>query len=222
MAVKKLKTYSKLTELYPKEFKESYQQPLIATTEDMIEGAKSSKQAKKLLRASYLDLPISIASEHFKVMENILMHKTPLYIKRNGLIAGLLLLPFVAALLANSVDKVLYNHTLYHSWLWSFPYLRLWVVYFPTLALIITGISFVTYLAQERSKQQTSLVKLFFDVRQNWPITLTGALALFVILALFFHDDAFCVVQNPISTLTHLNSTWTCLRTGFLGGHAIR
>ncbi|HEV2403356.1 MAG TPA: hypothetical protein VGS08_04095 [Candidatus Saccharimonadales bacterium] len=75
----------------------------------------------------------------------------PRYTKRSGLMAGLLLIPFFAALTANMLDRIMYGHTLYGSWLWKSPIIGLWILYLPEAALMLALAGYATYVFRGKS-----------------------------------------------------------------------
>ena len=147
------------------------------------------------------------------------MHtETPTYIKETGLIAGILVLPFCAALAANGLDKVINDRTLYHSWLWHMPVLGIWVLWAPAVALLLATATYARYRAKPAAASKRSRHEPSFDVMRTWPVLLPGVFAFSILCMLAFHDSAHCWVQNPVSSVTRFHQTWQCTKQGFLGG----
>jgi hypothetical protein len=169
------------------------------------------------LRAA-IDLPISIINENTLAIGDNFMKDTPNYIKRNGIVSSILLLPFILAVASNSIDRIFFGHTLYQSWLWSRAAILTWIVILPALALALAISSYVTYLVTNHGRRKLSLIQRLFDIKHTWPVILTGVFALGVVFILLFHDSAHCWRQNPIDFFTQWHQTWQCTAKGFLGG----
>lgn len=136
---------------------------------------------------------------------------TPSYIKRVGLIGGLLLAPFAAALAANGLDKVVYNHSLLHSWLWTTPWLAIWVLYLPVSALGLAAACFFIEAIRTWRYDHTRAAALHGLLRM-WPVLCVGAVAAFILSVVFFHDSVHCVAGNPVREIRNARQTWTCLQ----------
>jgi len=184
--------YSKLLKLYPETYRSAYEREVLQTTADMLDDTNS--RVKRLIIWSHVafDLPFSLSKQRLQYVGGIIQNETPNYIKRNGLIAGILLLPFFIALIANSLDKVINNHTLYHSWLWNFPTIGFWVLWLPEIALLLTIISIVIYLINGNGKKQSSWWKRALDLKHSWPVVIPAFLAFGILFILAFHDSTQC------------------------------
>src|ERR1700729_4091915 len=144
--------YSRLMKLYPKSYREKYQEEMLLTTADMLDN--SNKFSDRLIIWAQLafDLPLNIARQNFEYIGVNMHENMPNYIKRNGLISGILLLPFFGAIIANGLDKLMNNNTLNDSWLWHNPAIILWVFYLPAIALIISLVSYSTFVLRGSNK----------------------------------------------------------------------
>ncbi len=174
----------------------------------MLDDAPS--QAAKLAGWTHIaiDLPLSVAKQQLQYVGGIYMNETPRYIKRNSIIAGALLLPFVAALIANGLDKVINNHTLYNSWLWHTPVLSIWVLRLPQLAFLLAVGTYLVYLLKSRDNKQ-SWLKRVLDIRHSWPIVIPAIFAFGVLFIIAFHDVGQCI-QSPSHVVSHASQTWRC------------
>jgi hypothetical protein len=175
----------------------------------MLDDAPS--QAAKLAGWTHItmDLPISVTKQQLQYVGGIYMNETPRYIKRNSIVAGALLFPFMAALIANGLDKVINNHTLYNSWLWRTPVLSLWVLRLPELAFLLAGGSYLVYLARGTGSTKSTWLKRALDVSHSWPIIIPTIFAFGVMFLIAFHDVGQCV-QSPSHLVSHANQTWQC------------
>src|SRR5262249_42336425 len=124
--------------------------------------------------------------------------------------------PFAATITANGLDKLINNHTLYNSWLWSRAALVMWVMVLPALAFTLALASYLLFVATNKSKQ--SFWRRVVDIRHTWPVLITGIIGLGIVFMLLFHDSAHCWVQNPVYFATKWHQTWQCTTSGFLGG----
>jgi hypothetical protein len=145
-----------------------------------------------------IDLPINIAKQQLQYSGGSFMSQTPTYIKRSSLISGILLIPFFAALIANSIDKVVNNHTLYGSWLWKSPVIGIWVLYLPEAAFLIALVSYIIYLSRNTDSKHSKFLKRVLDIRRSWPILIPTLLSFGVLFIIAFHDVGQCWIQNPI------------------------
>lgn len=203
--------YEKLLGLYPKAYRDKYARPMTQTLADML-GDQTNTRGKILvwLRVS-LDLPVSIMNQNSLALGGNDMRETPNYIRRNGIIASALLVPFVLAILAGSLD-----HQLHNSWLWRTPALVVWVALLPALAFLLAVSSYILYAASSSLRQ--NWMSRLFDIKHTWPVVLTGLVGLGIIGLVLFHDSAHCVADNPYKEAHNFNQTLQCTKRGFLGG----
>lgn len=206
---KRFPIYSKLLRLYPKPYRKLYKQQILQTTADLLDDAPSS--AKKLAEWAHImtDLPLNLGKQQLQYVGGIYMNETPRYIKLNSIIAGVLLLPFVAALMANGLDKVINNHTLYNSWLWRTPALSLWILRLPEIAFLLAVGSYLVYLARGTGSVKSTWLKRALDVRHSWPIIIPAVIAFGIMFLVAFHDIGQCV-QSPSHLINHASQTWHC------------
>lgn len=200
--------YSRCLRLYPAEYRKRYEQELLQTTADMLDDAPSRITRIGIWSRVLVDLPLNVLKQQVSYAGGVMHDEMPHFVKRNGLIAGIMLLPFFTALCANGLDKVLNNHTLFNSWLWHTPVLGIWVIYLPTLALLLAGTTYLIYIFKNPTKQP--LIKRILDIAHSWPILLTGLVALGILFILVFHDSFQCWAQSPTYLASHLNKAWQC------------
>lgn len=210
--------YEKLLKLYPKAYRDKYGAEILQTLEDMLDDQPTSLGRAKVWLRTFLDLPIDVFNQNALAIGNDFINETPDYIKQNGFFSGLLLLPFFLIVAINAIDRALFNHTLYHSWLWSQVSIITWIVVFPSLAIAIALYGYITYLVRGTGKNKLSLKDKILDVRRTWPVIISGLFAVSVIFILLFHDSAHCWRQNPVYFVTKWHQTWQCTTDGFLGG----
>ncbi len=204
-----LTVYKKLLNLYPKSYRQKYALSMLQTAEDMLDDAPSLVGRLGVWTKLLVDVPLSAAKLQLQDTGQVLRQDTPVYVWRNSVIAGLLLLPFMLALIANGLDKVINNHTLYNSWLWSTPVLAFWVLRLPELAFLIAAGSYVVYVLRRNSKKQ-SLWRRATDLRHAWTLMLVTVLAFGVLFMLAFHDSGQCVLHRQNSLSAHVSSAWQC------------
>lgn len=212
---KRFPAYSALLKLYPKTYREHFGQQILQTIADMLDHSPTRTARLAVWTHVAAELPINVAKQQTGYIGGIYMKETPRYLKTLSIVSGLLLVPFVAALVANSLDKVINNHTLYTSWLWKMPVLGVWVLYLPATALLLAIGGYAYYITQYK---KTSWLRRLLDVKHSWPILIPGLCAFGVLFILAFHDSAHCWVQTPSHLVTHINMTWKCTTNGFLGG----
>ncbi|MGH7239184.1 MAG: hypothetical protein ACREHG_03850, partial [Candidatus Saccharimonadales bacterium] len=133
---KRFPRYSQLLKLYPASYRKDYGEQMLQTLADMLDDSNSRKDRLSIWLRTSFDLPLSAARQQLILTGDVISHETPDYVKRNSLVGALLLVPFVLALTANALDKVFYNQTLYHSWLWRKPAASLWAIWLPRVATV--------------------------------------------------------------------------------------
>lgn len=206
--------YSRLLWLYPPAYRKTYAPQMLQTLADMLDDPDRPRAALLNVHARIAgDLIMHAGQQQVTYLGDLFMHDMPTYIRRNTIIGSILLTPFVIALIANALDKLLYNHTLYVSWLWHAPFLALWALWLPLLATILALGTVVLYLLR-RFRTMHSPHNIAADVRSTWPILIVVAGGLFILAVLFGHDSAHCVLGNPLQEATNLPHTWQCIQQG--------
>lgn len=207
---KRFPLYSKVLKLYPKKYQKEYGKQVLQTTADMLDDAPNTASKLAIWTRITVDLPVNITKQQLQYSGGSYMNQTPTYIKRNSIICGVLLAPFFAALIANSIDKIVNNHTLYASWLWQSAVIRIWVLYLPEAAFLLAAVSYIVYLSKNTESKHSKFLKRVLDIRRSWPILIPAMLSFGVLFVLAFHDVGQCWVQNPAHLVGHLNHAWEC------------
>ena len=141
-------------------------------------------------------------------------------IRTTSLVCLALLVPFFAALSGNALDKVIFNGSLYNSWLWHMPQLAIWVLWLPAASLLLAVTTFAAYMfrpAQGAHGPYDWLARAS-DWRRVWPLALCAAIGFGILFMLAFHDSTHCWVQNPLHLMTHVREAITCTQIGYMGG----
>jgi len=206
--------YTQLLRLYPKAYRDKYAPQMVQTLADMLDDQPNKYARLAIWLRIGVDLPVSIVHQNIMYIGEVSM---PTYIKRNGIIAGLLLVPFLLALIANALTATIYHRDLYNSVVWSTPVLTTWIIILPSLALLIALASYINFL--QHSPKQTPFFQRLHNVKQVWPIALAGSCGLGILCLVAFHDSAHCPLQNPLHTITQPGKVWQCTTRGFLGGN---
>jgi hypothetical protein len=207
---KRFPLYSKLLVLYPKGYRKQYKEQLLQTTADMLDDAATPLNKIAIWTRVAIDLPVNVFQTQLQYVGGIMWNETPHYIKRNSLIGMVMLLPFMASLVANSLDKVINNHTLYNSWLWKLPFSRLWVLWLPESAFLLMLGTYIYFLIKENKTGRSGFIKRIFNIKHSWPIIVPGILAFGVLFILAFHDSVQCWVHSPSYATSHLSQEWSC------------
>lgn len=207
---KRFPIYYRLLKLYPSSYRKHYEQEVLQTTADMLDGApsKSAKLAAWVHIAA--DLPVNAGRQQLQYIGVTMHTRTPKFIKLSSLIAAVLLVPFCAALIANGLDKVINNRTLYSSWLWHAPVLTLWVLILPSLAFTVAAITYIIYALKGTKLKKSSWLKRAVDIKHSWPTIIPGLLSCGILLLVAFHDSVHCWVQTPAHFVGHASQTWQC------------
>ncbi|MGH7156676.1 MAG: hypothetical protein ACREGG_00965 [Candidatus Saccharimonadales bacterium] len=150
----------------------------------------------------FIDFPLNVAKQNLIYAGGIMSQQTPYYVKRNSVIAGVLISPFFALVIVNS----LINHALNFTNNWGRLALFL-LVGLPAIAFILCSATFIKW-----SQTRKSFWKSFFDLRRNWLMLVPGGMALLIVLFVPFHDGTHCVRGNPIQEIRHFHQTITCLQ----------
>jgi hypothetical protein len=203
--------YSRLIKLYPVDYRHRYENEILQTTADMLDDSGNDLARLAIWTKLAVDLPVNIFKQQLIYEGGIMKKEMPSYIRLNGVIAGILLLPFFTALIANGVDKIVNNQTLYSSWLWHSPVLKTWVIILPEIAALIALITLFYYLVTVASRQkQKDLVKVVSNIRLYWPVVITAVLALGILFLVRFHDSFGCWYQVTTQRVLHTHVMQMC------------
>lgn len=201
--------YVRLLRLYPQTYRQRYEQEMLQTTADMLDDAATRQQKLAVWARIALDLPMSIMKQQLLYAGGIMQHQMPSYIKRNGIIASILLVPFFASLMANGVDRALNHQDLYGTWFWHSWVLASFFLWFPELALLLLIGSYVYFVAKHGD--QSPWLKKLFDIRRSWPLIIPGLLACGILFIIAFHDSGQCLRHSPSYLTGHISQTWQCM-----------
>ena len=204
--------YARLLRLYPTGYRKEYGDQMLQTLADMLDDPGRSRVAVWV--STSLDFPFSVIKQQLSYTGEVMAHETPRYIKRNAAVGAVLLVPFFLALIANGLDKVINDHTLYNSWLWHMPALAIWVLWLPAVAAIIALIGLLAFLRQRAKAEHTHWYSPLVDFRHNWPVLAVALVGLGILGMVFFHDSVHCVAGNPIRELHNPHQTWQCIQRG--------
>jgi hypothetical protein len=207
---KRFPRYSKLLRLYPEPYRKNYSEQILQTLADMLDNTASKSEKLRIWVRLAIDFPATATIQNVSYLGGIMAHETPKFVWRNGLIGGMMLLPFCAALLANSVDQLVNNHSLYGTWLWKMPLLSIWVLWLPLIAAIL-GISSLLVFLHHQRKAQINPINALLDFRYNWPLTLIAISGTCILALVFFHDSIRCVTGNPVREIHNPTATWHCI-----------
>lgn len=210
--------YRRLLWLYPRAHREKYGAEMLETLSSMLDDAPGPwSRLRVWLRASF-ELPLSVTRAQCHSAGVATFAETSPYVRRSGVVATFAVVPFFAALAANGLDKVIGNHTLHHSWLWTTPVLGTWALWLPAAGLALASSGYVLHSAHLIAQRQGSWVHRLFDLKRAWPSMIPAAVAAGILFLLFFHDSTHCWVQNPVDFVTRAHQTWSCTTRGLLGG----
>jgi hypothetical protein len=208
---KRFPIYSTLLRLYPDSYRKAYAEEMLQTTADMLDDCVSLSQRLGIWMHVAAELPISASKQQLDYLGGT-MNSTAPYVKRSGLSASLLLLPAIVIVTINQLDVLFRREDLYGTWLWRSPVLRLWIVWLPTLAAVISVMSLLIYVVSYRkSNKVSSAWKRISGVKNYWQLIVPAVLSLGLISIVFFHDSAHCLFHTPAHTLSGTNQTWQCL-----------
>lgn len=208
---KRFPRYSKLVALYPAAYKQKYGDQMLQTLADMLDHAPTKTQRIGVWARLSADFPPSIAHQQFSYIGGIMTNEMPNYVRRNAAIGAAMLVPFMLALVANSVDRIVDHHALYHSWLWSMPLLAVWVLWLPMLAAVIALATLSVFLVRQSKARRISWLKVLFDIRHNWPLLAIGFIGIAILGMVFFHDSVHCITGNPIREIHNPHATLRCI-----------
>jgi hypothetical protein len=212
---KRFPMYSRLLKLYPMEYRKKYNDQILQTTADMLDDAPSRRTRLVIWTRLAIDLPMNLGRQQFQYVGGFMLKESPMYIKRNSLIAGVLLIPFIVALLANGLDRLINNHTLYNSWLWKSSVVGFWAMWLPLLAFLIALVSYLRFVSKETKNKHTTWFRRLMNFKSSWPIFIPLIMALGILSVAMFHDDVQCWVRTPNYLVSHVDQSWRCTVNDF-------
>lgn len=195
--------------LYPKSYRQKYEEEILLTTADMLDNSKDTKTRLVLWSQLAFDLPVNVVRQNLEYIGSGMQRDMPSYIKRNSLISGLLLLPFFGAITANMLDRLLNHANFNNSWLWHRPALILWVFYLPAVAFLISLVSYCLFVFGGASSK--AWFKRALDLLHSWPVLIVGIMAFGILFLVEFHDSTQCVLRSPIHAISSASQTLNCI-----------
>jgi hypothetical protein len=171
------------------------------TLADMLEHAPTAADRRRIWIRTGFDLITSAAQQQAITIGGTMRESS--FIKWSSITSAALLLPFAAALMANTLDTLLRHQTLYNSWLWHTPMLAVWVLYLPLLAGAIGIISLVVALWRIHTTRKHTL--------SVWPLAAVCLVTLGILGVVFLHDSVHCVTGNPIKEIRNAHTTLRCI-----------
>jgi hypothetical protein len=200
--------YSRLLNLYPPAYRQSYSEQMLQTLADMLDDKDNNRST--IWGRAALDFPFSLAKQNILTMGDIMTHETPDYVKRSSLVSALLLAPFFTFLTLDSIT----SHSLYGSWLWHPWVIAAWIIFMPALAFLLSASAFLRWLIERQHQKRVSFWHNLLDWRRNWPMATIIVISLGIIALVFFHDSVHCITNNPIPELRHWHITLRCIQNG--------
>lgn len=198
--------YKILIWLYPEEYRKQYGMEMCLLFKDMYneEIEKHGKATPLFWLALAGDYFNSVFQEHVNVLNQHGLKKylqNVLFINKFNLVAGILLLPSFTVFLIDLFSRIAqgdltrYNRATYaflsHTFLYSTPILRIWVILFPILAVIISAIHLLMNISKNRTKPINAVL-----VKKNIVSVILIFVALGFIAIIKFHDFAPCIVHG--------------------------
>jgi hypothetical protein len=198
--------YSRLLKLYPRSYRQQYEQEMLQTLADMLDDPDNSRQSVWLRTA--LDLPLSLAREQFHALQLASLPQTPAYIRTSSLIGGLLVLPFFVFVTLNTLlDQRLYNSLFWQVWM-----LFIWLLVLPGLAIVINLAATMKWVHDRRTITHRGFWRTLLDIKQTWPVLSIVIIGLGIIALVFGHDSVHCLGGNPIQEISNWHGTWQCIQ----------
>jgi hypothetical protein len=217
-----LQLFSLALRLYPNSYRERYERDMLMTVSDMLDEASSPLVRGMIWLHVLADQPTNIMKQQVIVARSGEgFGDVPPFIKKSGLTSAVLLLPFFGALIANGLDKVLFNQSLNQTWVWQRPFIGLWILYFPLIALLLVIGSYIRYVIRGSGKNGHSALRRIFDLPHFWPLVGTGVIATGILFIIFFHDSVACWVRSPSYLAAHISQSWQCTQTNRVGVYEI-
>ena len=137
-----------------------------------------------------------------------MINQMPTYIKRNSLMGAMLLIPFAAALAANTLSQLFRHRTLYSSWVWHSPFIGLWVLWLPLIAFVLALGSLIVFGIRERHRGAVRQISTY------WPLVIVLLAGTGILATALGHDSAHCLIGNPVSEARNIHATWQCIQNG--------
>jgi hypothetical protein len=160
---KRFPLYATAIKLYPK----PYGEQMLQTLADMPDNAPDKARRAGIWARLVFDFPFTVIGQQLSYAGGVMTHEMPKYVKRNAIIGGAMLVPFVLSLTAHVIYQTFYGRSPYNSWLWSTAVLKIWVLWLPIAAAALT---LAVFLARQAKAEHISLLKALFDIHHDWPL----------------------------------------------------
>jgi phosphoglycerol transferase MdoB-like AlkP superfamily enzyme len=209
----RLDWYGKLLQLYPRAYRDTYTGQMQQTLRDMLHDQPSRLGREAIWLRTLADTGVSLVKQHAYATADF---RTPDYLRRASIIAAFLVLPFVVAVVVNSIVVAATGRGLYQTWAWSTPVLTAWVLVLPAAAVLL---SIATYIYFWVHLPERSVLGRLATTAKTWPFATAGIVGVGILCTLVFHDSVHCVAQNPIRTVRNASQTWQCIQDGTFGGN---
>jgi len=202
-----VKLYKEMLKLYPASYRQKYERQMVQTVEDMLDEAHTLAQKLRLYARLCIDTPTSISKQQVIHLGGIMAHKTPMYVKRNGVLSATLLLPFFILVVANTLNQVVFSE---NPWK---PVAYTGIALLPIVAFVISGVTLVRWL-QDQNKHGSTVWASLKNISSGWPIISPLLVALLIVGFVFGHDSVHCVVGNPVKVMRNASQTMECVARG--------
>ncbi|HVV25961.1 MAG TPA: hypothetical protein VHC21_02935 [Candidatus Saccharimonadales bacterium] len=206
--------YSRILKLYPPAYRQQYGEQMLQTLADMLDHEPSPLRRLRTYLRLAVDVPVTLTSQQVRYAGRAFFDETPVYVRRNTFISFAFFLPFLLIAITNDLAA----HGFYHTWLWSFGVLLTWIIVLPSIGLIISLVTFAAWLIDRRKHNRQPWARTLFDFAHNWPMLALSGLGVLILLLVFFHDSAYCVIDNPARAVTHAHQTMHCVENGSILG----
>jgi hypothetical protein len=176
-----LALYRNLLRLYPRAYRNEYEEEMLQTMESMLADASTRSERAKLLWRACTDYVISLTRQNVIAFEDA-TPGMPHYVKQSSLLSTSLVLPFFIICTYNCITQYILKH--------SVPLARLeaktWVIYcilLPSIAFGIVMLAGIKNLQIQLQRNGNELMKRHGSITYDW-ILLSIPVALVVTIAL--------------------------------------
>jgi hypothetical protein len=198
--------YSRLIKLYPTPYQKEYGEQILQTTADMLDNSPTVVTKAGVWMHITFDLSLNVMKQQLYYSGGTYnMKQTPGYIKQSSVISGLLLVPFFVTFIASSIGRHANNQALHNSWLWKSPFVAIWMIYLPEVALLLALVSYIVFLSR-RTTIRSRLLERLRDLKHTWMVIVPIVLALGILFVIGLHDVGGCWLHSPI----HISHAWQC------------
>src|SRR5258706_8657148 len=184
--------------LYPSAYQKRYAAEISLLFQDLYrdELVKHGKAGIRFWFSQSTDILKSVLGEHINEINKKGMKKylkQDLYINNYNIFGGLLLMPFIILLGVDLISRIFQSDLTHTPFYWP-PFLFVWILLFPAIAVFINLIPIAEYM---RKGQKEMFGSLFF--KQNIVTLILLGIGLILLTFLPLHDFIPCMFHN----LTH-------------------